>query len=95
MTNAQAEATMNNQKYAWNDGLFSNKIVANPLYGEATCGRWKPIFYIPLDRVHICVLHAMNKMIEKIVHMHFMHVWTIRDPTLQKLAMMTCRRLYR
>ena len=86
MANAQAEATMNNQKYAWNDGLFSNKIVAKPLYGEATCGRWKPIFDIPLDRVHICVLHAMNRMVEKIVRMHFMHVWTIRDPALQKLA---------
>jgi hypothetical protein len=46
MTSAQAEAIMNNQKYAWNDSLFSNKIVAKPLYGKATYGRWKPIFDI-------------------------------------------------
>ena len=86
MTSAQAEATMNNQKYAWNDGLFLNKIVAKSLFGEATCGCWKPIFDIPLDHVHICVLHAMNMMIEKIVHMHFMHVWTIKGSALQSLA---------
>lgn len=28
----------------------------------------------------------MNRIIEKIVHMHFMHVWTIRDPAVQKLV---------
>ena len=49
-------------------------------------GRWRPIFNIPLDHVHICVMHALNRIIEKMVHMHFMHVWTIKDKALQRIA---------
>ena len=38
-----------------------------------------------MDRVHICTLHAMNRMVEKILHLHFMFLWTIRDKHVQAL----------
>lgn len=86
LTQQQAKAAMSSRKYSWCDGLFSDSVSAEPLSGEATVGRWKPIFDISLNQVHICVLHALNRIIEKVVHMHFMHVWTIGDEALQKLA---------
>jgi hypothetical protein len=79
-TVAQATTAAKNRKITWEGGLFSLEVVAKPLTGSETNGRWKPILPIPLDRVHICTMHAMNMIIEKLVHMHFMHVWTIRDP---------------
>jgi hypothetical protein len=85
-TVAQATTAANNRKFTWHNGLFSKAVMAEPLGGAATLGRWKPIFDIPLDRVHICVLHALNRIIEKMVHMSFMHVWTIRDKEMQKNA---------
>ena len=86
VTTAHAKAAMKNQKYCWNDGLFSDTLAAEPVSGEACCSRWKPIFDIPLRNVHICVLHALNRIIEKMVHMHFMHVWTIGEEAIQKTA---------
>lgn len=78
---------LNSRKCTWHEGLFSKKVVGKPLLGDATLGQWRPILDIPLDRVHICTLHAFNRIIEKIIHMHFMHIWTIREPRLQKQAM--------
>jgi hypothetical protein len=79
-------ASRNRCKHSWNEGLFSKKISAKPLTGEATKERWRPIFAIPLDRVHTCTLHGLNRIIEKIVHLHFIHIWTIRDDALRKSA---------
>jgi hypothetical protein len=70
----------------WSYGLFSEEVIAKPLAGEATIVRWRPIFDIPLDRAHNCVLYARHMIIEKVVHMPFMHVWTIGDVALQKVA---------
>lgn len=85
-TTIQASAAMNSRKCSWHDGLFSKKISAKPLTRKSTSGRWKPILDIPMDRVHFCTLHAFNRIIEKIVHLHFIHIWTIRDAALQKVA---------
>jgi hypothetical protein len=52
--------------------------------GDTAIVQRRPIFDILLDHVHICVLHIWNMIIEKVVHMHFMHVWTIGDVALQK-----------
>ena len=49
LTTQQTKATMSNQKNTWNDGLFSDTVAAEPVAGEATMGRWRPIFDIPLD----------------------------------------------
>jgi len=83
LTQQQAKVAMFNQKYSWYDGLFNTSKSVETLSGEATTECWKPIFDIPLNQVHICFLHALNRMIEKIVPMHFMHVWTIKDEALQ------------
>ena len=92
-TLAQAVSASISQKCSWHDGLFSKKVSAEPLTGVATLSRWKPIFDIPLDRVHICTLHAFNRMVEKIVHLHFIHIWTIRDQALQKSAVEEMQRV--
>lgn len=36
---------------------------------------WDPILPIPLSRVHICTMHAENRLIEKIIHLHISHVY--------------------
>jgi len=82
----QAEAAFAKKTSSWIGDLFSNQVESKPLTGNATLGRWKPIFAIPLDRVHMCMLHAFNQIIEKIVHLHFQFIWTIRDKALQNEA---------
>lgn len=80
----QAETVMKEkQKYSWSHGLFSNTVDASPTIGHE---RWKPVLPIPLDRVHICTLHCLNRIIEKLVHLHFMQVWVIRNEARQKEA---------
>lgn len=83
----QAEAVMKEKrKYSWTHGLFSSTVEAEPVSGD---DRWKPILPIPLDCVHICTLHCLNRIIEKIVHLHFMEfmqVWVIRDNACQKIV---------
>jgi hypothetical protein len=83
-TIAQASASMTSRKCTWSNGLFSKQISAEPILDVDFQGRWKPILAIPLDRVHVCTLHALNRMVEKIMHLHFMHIWTIRDEALKK-----------
>ena len=87
MTREEAQKLMKSGcKHSWDNGLFSKKISAKPMSGDAMDGRWQPIFPIPLERVHVCTLHAFNRIIEKIVHLHFMHVWTIRNEEIQAQA---------
>lgn len=79
-------AAANRQKTTWDNGLFSEAHRAEPVAGDQMLGRWKPVLQIPLDRVHICTLHALNRIVEKILHLHFIFIWTIREKTLQKEA---------
>ena len=83
VTQAQATTSMTRRSSSWNGGLFSSSVYEKPIVGAQTLTRWKPIFPIPLNRVHICTLHAMNRIVEKILHLHFMFIWTIRDKTIQ------------
>jgi len=95
-TIVDAEPTRRNRcKHSWNEGLSLRRITAKPLTGEATKERWRPIFTIPLDRVHICTLHGLNRIIEKIVHLHFIYIWTIRDDTLRKSIVEEMEEQYR
>jgi hypothetical protein len=71
------------EKYCWQHGLFSTNIEAKPIEGHE---RWKPIFSIPLEHVHICTMHCINRIIEKVVHLHFMQVWAIQDEAKQRKA---------
>lgn len=71
---------------AWESGLFSDTVLEKPVTHGVAVTRWKPILPIPMDRVHIGTLHAQNRIIKKIMHLHFMFVWMIRDKREQKLA---------
>lgn len=87
VTHEEVEKSMSSkQKHSWTDGLFSSDIDAEPVSGAAMGDRWKPIFDIPLNRVHLCTLHALNRIVEKSVHLHFMNVWTNRNTTTQQAA---------
>ena len=66
--------------------MFSNHICGAPIQDGLNLERWKPVLPIPLDKVHICTLHAVNRMVEKLVHLHFQFVWIIKDKNLQVKA---------
>jgi hypothetical protein len=72
--------------HSWEGGLFSAHIPDAPVLDGPHLDHWKPILPISLDRVHICTLHALNQIVEKIVHLHFQFVWTIKTKPLQELA---------
>jgi len=40
-----------------------------------------------MTRVHFCTLHAQCKIVEKIIHLQIIYVWTIKDEVERKLAM--------
>ncbi len=45
---------------------------------------FKPIFDIPLSNVHICTMHALCRVIEKLVNLYIGFAWKIRNQTEQK-----------
>jgi len=75
------------------EGLFSTEHAAKPITGMAGKGRWKPILPIPMDRVHLCTLHAFNRIIEKIIHLYFQFIWTLRDKNMQRSAIEDMQRV--
>jgi len=38
---------------------------------------FKPVLNIPLSRVHICKMHALHRIIERIVFLNICFVWTL------------------
>lgn len=92
-TAAQALLTLSKKTSSWEGGLFTTTVHAKPLVGARTHGRWRPILPIPLDRVHICTLHALNRIVEKLLHLQFIFVWTMRDKELQKVAIQDLQRI--
>lgn len=85
-TAEEAAAAFSKRPQSWSGGLFSTRHHAKPVTGVAAQERWKPILNIPMDRVHLCTLHAFNRIVEKIVHLHFQFIWTIRDKKLKEAA---------
>jgi hypothetical protein len=69
----------------WQGGLFAPRISGEPC-DAVTHPRWKQVLPIPLSRTHMCTLHAQVRIIEKILHMHFMHVWNMQDSQRRALA---------
>lgn len=63
------------RKHTWRGGLFADNVREKPVAIDNE-SRWKPILPIPLERVHICTLHALTRMVEKILHQHFIFIWT-------------------
>jgi hypothetical protein len=83
---AAATAIVRESATSWDGGLFATSVHAKPITGSRALGRWKSVLPISMDRVHICTLHALNRMVEKILHLHFIFIWTIRDKRLQAEA---------
>jgi hypothetical protein len=52
-----------------NGPVFDNFVEAKPL--EVNQRPWKPILDILLAHVHMCTLHALCRICEKILHLHF------------------------
>ena len=68
----------NKAKNNWNGGLFARSVSMGPAE-VGNRDRWKPILPILLERVHICILHALTMIIEKLVHLHIMFIWNISN----------------
>jgi len=86
LTAKEAETVADKRHPTWTGGLFTDSIPANPVQLGEEQSHWRPILPVPLDRVHICTMHALNRICEKLLHMHFQFVWTMRDKHMQKAA---------
>jgi hypothetical protein len=42
---------------------------------------WDPVIAIPLSRTHICTMHAENRVVEKLVHLHICKVYNMPSTT--------------
>ncbi len=47
---------------------------------------FKPVFDIPLSNVHICTMHALCRVIEKLVNLYIGFAWKIKNHTERKTA---------
>ena len=74
---ASREAT-NRGKGRWQGGLFATRIRAEPV-DVSTHPRWKQVLPIPLSRTHMCTLHALVRICEKILHVQLTLVWNMQD----------------
>ena len=74
----------NRGKHNWNGGLFASSVSMGPIEVGKRVG-WKPILPIPLEcsRLH---LHALNRIIEKLLHLHVMFIWNMSNPIRMELA---------
>lgn len=56
-------------------------------------GNLQPVFPIPLVNVHICTLHALCRIIEKLVHLYIGFAWKILDVAERKEAILSLERV--
>lgn len=84
----QAQAIRARKKqsmHGWKGGLFAeDHNDGEPSRGSIDDTDYRPILSIPLQHVHICTLHANNRMVEKMLHLHFMTVWNMPNKVMQK-----------
>jgi len=92
-TESDAILSQKKRTPTWSGGVFASNISSKPVSLGSFPDRWKPIIPIPLERVHICTLHALNRICEKLLHLHFQNVWTVRDKSIQKLAIEDIERI--
>ena len=48
--------------------------------------KFQAIFNIPLSNVHICTLHALCLIVEKLVHLYIGFAWKIKKPIDRDIA---------
>lgn len=73
------------EKGKWQGGLFASGIQGEPC-DAATHPRWKMVLPIPLSRTHMCTLHAQVRMVEKLLHLHFIFVWNMQNEERRAVA---------
>jgi hypothetical protein len=78
-------------KNNWNGGLFARSVSMGPAE-VGNRDRWKPILPIPLERVHICTLHALTRITEKLIHLHIMFIWNMSNPSRKEVAIVSMGR---
>ena len=84
-TAASATTKARRRKHTWHGGLFAGNVLCKPLAIDRESW-WKPILPIPLKRLHVCTLHALTRMMEKILHLHFMFIWNMKNEECQQHA---------
>lgn len=55
-----------------------------PSRSRSTDPNLKPIFDIPLKRVHVCTLHALCRIVEKLIHLYVQFAWKEKDSSIHK-----------
>ena len=73
VSDAQARKVAKARAHTWEGSLFSKSCAEEPIR-DGTSDRWLPILAILLHRVHICTLHVLVRVTEKILHLHFMFI---------------------
>lgn len=70
----EAQKAMSWRPFTWEGRFFSTEIESKLVSGSALTKWWQPILPIPLERVHICTLQALNQITKMMVHIHFMFI---------------------
>ena len=60
----------------WRDGILSC-MQGVPPNRDSTDKDWSPILSIPLNRVHVCTLHARLRMLDKLLKLHINYAWNM------------------
>ena len=55
-----------------------------PVRSSSTDPSLQPIFNIPLSRVHICTMHALCRIIEKLIHLYIQFAWKEKNISIQR-----------
>ena len=55
-----------------------------PVRSTSTDPSLQPILDIPLSRVHICTMHALCRIVEKLIHLYIQFAWKEKNLSLQK-----------
>lgn len=64
--------------------LDSSNHTKAPVRSTSTDPSLKPILDIPLSRVHICTLHALCRIVEKLVHLYIQFAWKEKNNLKQR-----------
>ena len=70
----EAQQLLSKRSSLWDGGLFSRSVHPKLVLGARGLSQWKRVLPIPIGKVHICTLHALNRIVEKILHLHLMFI---------------------
>lgn len=67
--------------------LLDNKWWKRPPNRHLLDNSFRPVFNIPLVNVHICTLHALCRIIEKLVYLYICFAWKIKNKAERQVAL--------